>query len=92
MTSLRAAQICQRSKATRPAMSQLSEQHMSKTKSAKLLSVPTRVCSTVESPAQYNFHAQPYSPQKHVNHPQQLYHTMGRSPHIVHVVIEVGDE
>jgi len=34
-------------------MSQLSEQHMSKTKSAKMISTPTRVCSTVESPTQY---------------------------------------
>ena len=34
-------------------MSRLFEQHMSKTKSVKLLTVPTCGCSTVESPAQY---------------------------------------
>jgi len=50
MTTLCVAQICQRSKATRPTMSWLSEQHMSKTKYDKLLTVPTRDCSTVESP------------------------------------------
>jgi len=84
MTSLRAAQICQRSKATRPAMSRLSEQHMSKTKSAKLFSVSTCVCSTVEVLPNTNPHAPPYNPQKHANHPQQLYHTRDRPPHIVH--------
>jgi len=50
MTSLRATQICQRSKVTRPAMSQLSERHISKTKFAKLLTAPTRGCRTIESP------------------------------------------
>jgi len=73
-------------------MSRLSEQHMLKTKSAKLLSVPTRVCSTIESPAQYQLSHATVHQKKHANHPQQSYHTRGRSPHIVHVVIEVGDE
>jgi len=42
MTSLHATQICQRSKATRPEMSLLYERHTSKTKFAKLLTIPTR--------------------------------------------------
>ena len=45
-------------------MSRLSEQHMSKTKSTKLLSVPTRVCSTVESPAQYQLSRATVQPTK----------------------------
>jgi len=53
MTSFRAAQIWQRSKATRPAMSQLSDRHILKTNSFKLLTVPTHGYSTVENPAQY---------------------------------------
>jgi len=43
-------------------MSQLSEKHMSKTKFAKLPNT--------------NSHAPPYSTQKHVNHPQHMYHTL----------------
>jgi len=38
-----------------------------------------------------NSHAPPYNSQKHANHPQQPYHTRDMSPHIVHVVIVVGD-
>ena len=34
-----------------------------------------------------NCHAPPYNPQKHVNHPQQPYHTRGISSHIVMLLI-----
>jgi len=64
MTSLRAAQIYQRSKVTRPAMCWLSEQHMSKIKYVKLLSNPTCLCSTVECPAQYQLSRATVQPTK----------------------------
>jgi len=38
-----------------------------------------------------NSHAPLYNPQKHVNHPQQLYHIKDISVHIVHVEIVIGD-
>jgi len=38
-----------------------------------------------------NSHAPPYNLQKHVNYPQHLYHTRDKSPHIVHVMIVIGD-
>ena len=45
-------------------MSRLSERHISKTKAAKLLTVPTRGCSTVESPAQYQLSRATVQPTK----------------------------
>jgi len=64
MTSLCAAQICQWSKAIRSAISRLSGRHISKTKFAKLLTVPTHGCSTVESPAQYQISCATIQPTK----------------------------
>jgi len=75
--------VCQRSKATRAAMSRLSERHILKTKYAKLLTVPTRGCSTVASPSQYQLSRATVQPQKHVRHPQQLFHTRDISSHIL---------
>ena len=75
MISLRATQICQKNKATQPAMSRLLEQHMSKTKSAKLLAIAAQSKSLPNT----NSHAPPYNPQKCVNHPQQSYHTRDKS-------------
>ena len=38
-----------------------------------------------------NSHAPPYNPQKHANHPQQPYHTMDMSSHVLHVMLVIGD-
>jgi len=64
MTSLRVAQVCQRSEATRSAMSQLLERHISKTKFVKLLTVPIRGCSEVKSPVQYQLSRATIHPKK----------------------------
>ena len=75
-----------------PAMSRLSERHILKTKSVKLLTVPTHGCSTVKRRAHYQLSRATVQPTKACQSSSTAVSHQGKSSHIVHVGIVTGVE